>query len=172
MTTDRPLVIVDDSVDDLFFAKRAHRLSRLDLPLVCLKSGDAMLAWMRGTKNGKNDMPAVILLDINMPAMDGFSAYERMVTETRTESPPVWFLTGSDARSDIDRAKALGARGLLTKPDSVRSLARLLREVVQLASMEKAAEPYVTDSVHAHKAAAAASSSAAGMGASSAQSEK
>lgn len=133
MTAESPLLIVDDSDDDLFFARRAHRMARLDTPLVCLDSGAAMLDWVASMRTGDNARPVAILLDINMPGMDGFAAYERMVENTGKAAVPVWFLTGSDARSDIDRAAALGARGLLTKPDSVRSLARLLREVVQLA---------------------------------------
>ncbi len=141
MIVSRPLVIIDDSDDDLFFAKRAHRLAKLNLPLVCLESGDALLAWMRGIHHREDVSPIAILLDINMPNMDGFTAYERMVAEAPTQTPPVWFLTGSDARCDIDRANALGAKGLLTKPDSVRSLAHLMSEVVQLAKMDTAPEP-------------------------------
>lgn len=43
---------------------------------------------------------------------------------------PVWFLTGSDDPSDVRVAEALGARGLITKPDSVRELARILNDVL------------------------------------------
>lgn len=126
-----PLVVVDDSDDDRFFARRAHRLACLETPLVCLDSGQAMIAYQAEVAAGDLPEPLAILLDINMPGLDGFAAYERLVAENGDAQPPVWFLTGSDDPRDIARARGLGAEGLLTKPSSVRALARMFSDVVQ-----------------------------------------
>jgi CheY-like chemotaxis protein len=127
-----PLVVVDDSDDDRFFARRAHRLSGLSAPLLVLDSGSALLTHLNAVAEGQECVPLAILLDINMPDLDGFATYERLVsTHGCAELPPVWFLTGSDDARDILRAERLGAAGLLTKPASVRRLARLLTDVVQ-----------------------------------------
>jgi CheY-like chemotaxis protein len=128
--TARPLLIVDDSDDDLFFARRAHRLAGMPVPLVCLESGEQMLGYHEGMLSGDNAVPVAILLDINMPRLNGFATYEQLVSAAGGQAPaPVWFLTGSDDPEDHRVAHELGARGLLTKPDSVRDLAGLLASV-------------------------------------------
>jgi len=134
-TPDKPvLVLVDDSDDDRFFARRAHRLAKLGVALVCLESGPDMLAYQARVDAGDQPRPVAILLDINMPGLDGFATYERLVAATPGPPPPVWFLTGSDDPTDIARADALGVAGLLTKPASVRQLAQLMARVVDVAT--------------------------------------
>lgn len=129
-----PLLVVDDSDDDRYFLRRAHRLAELSVPLVCLPGGHEMLAYHADVQRSERTRPLAILLDINMPGLDGFAAYERLITDFRDlDGVPVWFLTGSDDPLDTDRAKALGAQGLLTKPPSVKALARLLARVVAVA---------------------------------------
>lgn len=128
--TARPLLIVDDSDDDLFFARRAHRIAGMPVPLVCLESGEQMLGYHEGMRNGENAVPVAILLDINMPRLNGFATFTQLVAAAGGQAPaPVWFLTGSDDPEDQRVAQELGARGLLTKPDSVRDLAQLLTSV-------------------------------------------
>lgn len=126
----RPLLIVDDSDDDLFFARRAHRIAGLDAPLLCLVSGADLLAYQAEVADGRRPPPLAILLDINMPQLNGFAAYRQLRAAAGGPlAVPVWFLTGSDDPRDLDQARALGARGLITKPDSVRDLAQIFTEL-------------------------------------------
>lgn len=75
--------------------------------------------------------PAAIILDINMPDMDGFTVLKTMREQMPEVRTPVLVLTARHAADDVRRAVALGARDYLTKPFSEAQLqarmARLLR---------------------------------------------
>jgi DNA-binding NarL/FixJ family response regulator len=72
--------------------------------------------------------PDVVLMDISMPVMDGFEATRRL----RKKSPdvPVVVLTGSNARSDVDKARTSGATGYLTKDRIAGELIDAILEAV------------------------------------------
>jgi DNA-binding NarL/FixJ family response regulator len=73
--------------------------------------------------------PDVILMDINMPLMDGIEATQRIRAER--EGARVLMLTGSNSRQDVDRARRAGADGYITKD---RIAAELIDAIVELAS--------------------------------------
>jgi DNA-binding NarL/FixJ family response regulator len=72
--------------------------------------------------------PDVILMDIAMPGMDGFQA-TRMITEERPDTS-VLILTGSNSRTDVDRARKAGAAGYVTKDRIAAELIDAIVEVV------------------------------------------
>ena len=77
----------------------------------------------------KSARPDLILLDLNMPKMDGFQLLELLKKYPTSADIPVVVLTGSTALSDIDKALALGVEDYLIKPISPR---RLLVKINQL----------------------------------------
>jgi CheY-like chemotaxis protein len=64
----------------------------------------------------ETNRPAVILLDIDMPEMDGFAAIEILKSKPETKDIPVIFLTGMSDPCDEEKGRALGAVGYITKP--------------------------------------------------------
>lgn len=72
--------------------------------------------------------PHVILMDIAMPIMDGFQATKHILTESPGTS--VLMLTGSNARTDVDRARKSGAAGYVTKDRIAGELIDAIVEVV------------------------------------------
>lgn len=75
------------------------------------------------SSNGKNGLdlaqeivPDLILLDINMPVMDGFTLCRKLKENQKTESKPVIFLTSSDEKKDITQGIKLGIVDYLIKP--------------------------------------------------------
>jgi len=61
-------------------------------------------------------LPDLILLDLNLPLMDGFAFLAEMAKEERLKYIPVFILSASSAKGDIEKARNLGARGYFTKP--------------------------------------------------------
>jgi CheY-like chemotaxis protein len=64
----------------------------------------------------ETNRPAVILLDINMPEMDGFEAISILKEKPETQDIPVIFLTGMTDSCDEEKGRVLGAVGYITKP--------------------------------------------------------
>lgn len=84
-----------------------------------------------GLDTAKREAPDVILLDVMMPGLDGWSVAEQLLEDEATRRIPIIFLT---ARADVrDRARGIGAGGLdyITKPFNPVELAALVEEVVQ-----------------------------------------
>jgi CheY-like chemotaxis protein len=112
-----PIVLVDDSDDDALIARTCYEEAKLANPFVVLRGGRELLAHLDGVAAGTVPMPALVLLDINMPEMDGFevlAAIRRRAEFTRV--PIIMMLTNSDDPRDVARSAALGADGFQVKP--------------------------------------------------------
>ena len=76
------------------------------------------------------DPPAVIVLDVMMPVMDGWTAAERLKANERTRDVPIIFLTARTLDRDLKRGRELGAAAYVTKPFDIADLADLVHELV------------------------------------------
>ena len=121
LTGKGPVLIVDDSESDITVAQGCYRRSKLDRELVVLTSGKALLDYLDAVLAGESEMPAVVLLDINMPGVDGFEALQRIRSRPEfSDVPVILMLTNSDSPKDIERAKEFGADGFQVKPLRMR----------------------------------------------------
>lgn len=77
-------------------------------------------------------MPDVILLDINMPDMDGYTLCRLLRQCSALKEVPIIMLTGRDALLDKVRARLLGASEYLTKPFEPQALTDIIRQYVSL----------------------------------------
>ena len=71
----------------------------------------------------------LILLDINMPIMDGFEVLEALSRDKRLSGIPAFILSTSSDEDDMERAKALGAQAYMVKPPTRQQLELALRDV-------------------------------------------
>jgi len=69
-----------------------------------------------GVAKAKASPPDVIMMDVNMPGLDGFSAARQLTQDAGTKKIPVIFVTGKDQKADRVFAQMLGAKGYVTKP--------------------------------------------------------
>ena len=114
---DEPIVMVDDSDDDLMIAKMCYEDSELTNPFVALKSGPEALTYLEQVAKNQAPMPGVMLLDINMPGMDGFEVLKEIRRQERFRKIPViMMLTNSDNPKDIAASKKFGADDFHNKP--------------------------------------------------------
>ncbi|MCA9729790.1 MAG: response regulator, partial [Candidatus Eisenbacteria bacterium] len=107
-----PVIMVDDNDIDLAIAERCFRQSGLAKPLIQLTGGRELLAYLREVEDGRETMPSLVLLDINMPGFDGFETLQAVRNNAIfQEIPIVMMLTNSDRPEDWERARDLGADG-------------------------------------------------------------
>ncbi|MGZ0709474.1 response regulator [Coraliomargarita sp. W4R53] len=111
-----PIVVVDDSVIDLTITKRVYDRSNLKNPLVTFSNGDAFLEYMLGAMKGDSPIPAMVLMDINMPVMNGFETITKLRERAEfSEIPVIVMLTNSDSQQDVEKSLQVGANGFQTK---------------------------------------------------------
>ncbi len=116
----RSILLVEDNPDDEELALRALRKRNIGNPIVVCRDGAEALEYVFGTGKyaGRNvaDSPAVTLLDLKLPKVDGLTVLERIRADERTRHIPVVVLTSSNQEMDIVRSYRLGANSFVRKP--------------------------------------------------------
>lgn len=111
-TPSGPIAVVDDSADDVEIMTRCFLRSELAdaFEIRPFRSGSDFLEHMRLVESGVEPSPSIVLLDINMPEMDGFEILRSLRSLPAFESSPdVVFMSNSDRIEDLERAVALGS---------------------------------------------------------------
>lgn len=80
----------------------------------------------------KINLPDLILLDIVMPRLDGYSTCTKLKEDSQTKNIPIVFLTGKDLTPEgiMERCKTLGASGYIPKPSTLKELLDKVKEVI------------------------------------------
>ena len=106
----RKVLIVDDA-----------QVDRSNLEKIVSEAGhQALLAesGVQAIERAKRDKPDLILMDVNMPDMDGFAATRKLKADDATKGIPIVFVTGKNQKADLAWGQMLGAKGYITKPYS------------------------------------------------------
>jgi diguanylate cyclase (GGDEF)-like protein len=124
----KPLVIL---VDDSFDVQRllAARLKSEPIELMCFTSGDEAMAY------ALDHAPALFLLDIEMPDIDGYEMLRRIRDEASLREVPIIMLSGLSNADDKVAAFDLGANDYMTKPFEVAELRARVRAALRLHSL-------------------------------------
>ena len=129
----RPITILmaDDDAEDRMLAQEALDQARLANDLRCVEGGEELMDYLR-RRNGYADesaspRPGLILLDLNMPKMDGREALVEIRSDPDLRLIPVVVLTTSQAEEDICRTYDLGASSFITKPVAFEGLVEVMR---------------------------------------------
>ena len=120
------VIIVDDDVTNLKIAGRI--LSKNNFRATALVSGKGLLEYVR-----ENGAPDLILLDINMPEMDGFETYEKyreLEKELGVQNTPIIFLTADEDKSSESRGFEMGVADYVRKPFDPDVLVRRVENVL------------------------------------------
>ena len=114
------IFLVEDNPDDIKLTQRAFMKSiiadKIDLKIA--KDGQSALDYLFSF-NGKTDLtqyPTVILLDLNLPKLNGLQVLERIRNNEKTKFIPVIILTSSKEEADLTRAYRLGVNSYIRKP--------------------------------------------------------
>lgn len=127
------ILMADDDPDDRLLTEEALSESRLRNDLRFARDGVELMDYLkrRGAYTAKEaaPRPGLILLDLNMPRMDGREALEEIKSDPDLRRIPVVVLTTSKAEEDIYRTYDLGANSFITKPVSFGGLVEVMRDL-------------------------------------------
>lgn len=114
------LLLVEDNPTDEKLTLRAFKKSGLTNEIVVVRDGAEALDYLFATRphSGRDPsiLPAVILLDLKLPKIDGLEVLRRIRANDRTKCIPVVILTASKEDEDVARGYALGANAYVRKP--------------------------------------------------------
>jgi CheY-like chemotaxis protein len=120
LSTDGPVVMVDDNSGDRFFVERCFVASKIKNPWLSFSKGADFLAMLSQVKAGNKPMPALVLLDLNMPGMNGLDVLAAARADSYFDLMPIFcVLTSSGDPRDRERANKLSVNGFFVKASSM-----------------------------------------------------
>lgn len=113
MNSLRPILLVEDDAVDVMTVKRCFRQLKIPNQLVVAANGEEALQLLL---QPIQCIPCIILLDINMPKMNGLEFLHTLKTSSGLKKTPVVMLTSSKEESDVIKCFELGVAGYMVKP--------------------------------------------------------
>ena len=113
MTNNKPVLLVEDDQVDAMTVKRAIRQIKLKHPLIHAENGEEALEYL---SNESNEKPWIILLDLNMPRMNGLEFLQISKRDEVLKSIPVVVLTTSKEQQDRIESFNFSVAGYMIKP--------------------------------------------------------
>ena len=128
------ILLVEDNAEDAELIIRELKRHHFANNLVHVRDGEDALDFIfkTGKLSGLEEisfMPKVILLDINMPKMNGMQVLEKLKSDERTKKVPVVILTSSKEDPDIRQCTALGANSYIVKPVNFERFAEAIKNL-------------------------------------------
>ena len=125
------ILLADDSVNDIELAKRALAKYKVANDIMVVHDGaEALdLLYRRGNFAGQQADPLVVLLDINMPKVNGFEVLKKMKSDPILRFIPVVMLTSSRQGPDVDECYRLGANAYVVKPVDFEQFAEAVKSI-------------------------------------------
>ena len=124
MNNCRPILLVEDDNIDAMMTQRALNELKVKNKMVRKVNGEEALEYLR---NGDDKKPCVILLDLNMPRMNGFEFLKIIKADLLFKKIPVVTLTTSDEESNIVDTYDLGVSGYIVKPVDYKQFVQAMR---------------------------------------------
>jgi len=125
------ILVVDDDEDDRILLQAALMESEIHNPLDAVEDGEALMAYLRREPPFDDlrgsPLPGLVLLDLNMPRMDGREALRQLRADPSFQHIPVVVLTTSSNPEDVIATYRLGANSFITKPSTFERLAGTVR---------------------------------------------
>jgi two-component system response regulator len=110
------ILLVEDNPDDVMFTLRAFEKNKIFNEVVVAADGEQALEYLLPADEYKALRPALVLLDVNLPKVNGLEVLRRIRSHSRTAGLPVVVLTTSNEERDIVDSYRLGANSFVRKP--------------------------------------------------------
>ncbi len=125
--TNSSILLVEDDEVDAMTVRRAFRELKVTNPLVQQVNGEAALEFLRGA--AAHELPCLILLDLNMPVMNGIEFLQVVKHHARWRRIPAVVLTTSQEEQDKIDSFDLSVAGYMTKPVDYRKFVEAMRTI-------------------------------------------
>ena len=128
------VLLVEDNINDAELAIRELKKHNMSNNLVHVHDGEEALDFIfaTGKFSGTRDIafpPRLVLLDIQMPKVNGIEVLQKIKSDERTKSTPVVILTSSKEDPDIQKCYQLGANSYIVKPVNFESFAQAIKNL-------------------------------------------
>lgn len=124
------ILLVEDNPADVLLTREAFRHARVAVTVHSVPDGEKALAYLRREQSfAASPEPGMILLDLNMPRMNGWEVLEVVKNDPTLQHIPVLVLTSSAAPCDILRAYRLHANSYLVKPADMTVFSEIMGNV-------------------------------------------
>jgi two-component system, response regulator len=127
----KPILVVEDDPLDREMIELAFKRAAIERPVVTVSDGQEALDYLQAQgqfrERHPEDLPAVIILDLAMPRVDGFEFLRRVKPTPDLAAIPVVVLTTSEFDKDPSRSYALKANSCITKPGDFERLVEVAR---------------------------------------------
>jgi len=114
--TTADIVLVEDDPGHALLIEKNLRRAGLENKIICLRDGREAIDFLFPTAFAADASPVLVLLDLNLPILDGYEVLKRLKHDTRTSRIPVVVLTTTDNPQEVVRCYDLGCNVYVTKP--------------------------------------------------------
>ena len=129
-TDTRTIMLVEDNPDDEALALRALRRNNIPNQVIVARDGvEALEVLLPDSGREVHDLPAVVLLDLKLPRIDGLEVLRRLRADERTRCLPVVILTSSMEEQDLIRGYSFGANSYIVKPVDFEQFVEAVRQL-------------------------------------------
>ncbi len=131
------ILLVEDDAVDVMNVQRAFRKRNIKVPLCLAENGLEAINKLRGFPPEISSEGLLILLDLNMPAMNGLEFLQELRSDPSLKSIPTIILTTSNQDEDLSAAYQLNVAGYLVKPVIFANFVKLMDSMIQYWSLSK-----------------------------------
>lgn len=123
------IVMVEDDEGHARLIEKNLRRAGIGNPIVHFDDGNKVIAAFFGENHEYHQDKTLILLDLNLPGVDGYEVLKRLKSEEKTHAIPIIVLTTTDNPKEIDRCYALGCNVYITKPVEYDNFSEAIRKL-------------------------------------------
>jgi CheY-like chemotaxis protein len=133
MSKHAPVLVAEDDPNDVFLLRRAFQKAGVFNAVVVAHNGQEAIDYLRGDgpyhNRANHPFPALMLLDLKMPLVDGFDVLAWLKSHPLDRKLPVVVLSSSNQEKDIQRAHQMGAHDYRVKPQQFEDLVEIVKGV-------------------------------------------
>lgn len=124
------LLVIDDDDINIFIIKKIVEKTGFDIEMVSKSNGQQAVDYLKEAISAQTSLPHLILIDINMPVMNGWEFVEAYQHLGISKPVDLYILSSSVYENDIEKTKSYSSvKGFISKPLSIERLTELIKEL-------------------------------------------